>query len=179
MPKSNATFEADELLALALLDIEKDRPEAALEKLKRAEGQPDCPSLVYAELGRLYSRLKLFERAKAMFQRYLQLDPGAVTEQFQLGMAHFEKGESPEALDRWTEVLRLAPLYPPALFFTSFQYAKQGELIRAYEGCERVVMNVAADNLYFGRAKDLMQRIEADPAYVQARQQSPAVRKTH
>jgi tetratricopeptide (TPR) repeat protein len=179
MAKAAGAFDADELLALALHDLEKERLEGALEKLKVAESKSGCPPLVYAELGRLYSKLKLFDRAKPMYQRYLQLQPAAVTELFQLGMAHFESGEAAEALDKWAEVLKLVPSYPPALFFTSFQYAKQGDLIEAHECCERALATVADDNLYYGRAKELMQRIDADPAYIQARQNGSSARKAH
>jgi tetratricopeptide (TPR) repeat protein len=179
MAKATPAFDADELVALALHDLEKERLDSALEKLKTAAGFQDCPPQVYAELGRLYAKLKLFERAQPMFERYLKLRPRAIIELFQLGMAYFDSGKSAEAFEKWTEVLQLAPMHPPAMFFTSFYHAQQGDLIRAYEGCRAVLANVASDNLYFGRAKDLMQRIDADPAYLSARSAENVSHKAH
>lgn len=164
----SAYCDADELLALARLDMEKERLDQAMVKLKQivaAERSGTRTPAVWAELGRLYAQLKLREKAKDAYSRYVEQNPQAAHERFQLGLICFELNETESALRLWGEVLTAIPGHPPALFYTALANARMGALGRAWEMCKQILSRLEADNLYFGQTKDLLQKIEADPAF--------------
>src|SRR5688572_21314241 len=109
-------FDAQELFALARLDIERGSFEQALHKIKRLIAEPNVPSEAFALAARLYAQLNIWDRSKSLFQKYLELQPQAVTETFQLGMVDFDAGQIDEALTVWSDLLQKHPTYPPALF---------------------------------------------------------------
>jgi tetratricopeptide (TPR) repeat protein len=159
-------FDQEELLALARQDIEKERFDEALSKLKQAQ-RIDANSVtgLNSELGRVYARLGLRDRAREAFEAELKQNPQSVHDRFQLGMVYFEQGDQPGALGIWREVLSQMPLHPPALFYSGLALAQQRELGQAWDLCKLVVDRVNNENLYHGRAKDLLQKIEADPHF--------------
>jgi tetratricopeptide (TPR) repeat protein len=165
----NAGFEElddDELLAVARIDFEKERFDDALLRLKqiiRHSGPTAVPAK--AELARVHARLKLFGRAQAEFLEFLHENPNALTERFQLGMAYFDSGDGGKALEVWDAMMLQAPLHPPALFFSSVVHAQMGRLGIAVDRCRLITEKVEKDNLYFNRARDLLQKIEADPRW--------------
>lgn len=159
--KHDTTFDAQELLALVRIDIERGALEQALQKIKQLIANPEVPAEALALAGRLYAQLGLWDRAQDLFQRYLQLNPQAVTEAFQLGMVHFDGGRLDEAAKIWTELLQKQPNHPPALFYRSLVLAQQGKSGEARQGLDVLMKTAAADNLYFGRGKELLNAIEA------------------
>lgn len=159
-----ANFDAEELLALARHDIEKERLDAALAKLKRARTLNDAP-VIASELGRLYARIGLVLKAKEAFEAVLAREPNAVHDRFQLGLMHFEMQDRQKALALWGEVLNQAPLHPPALFHSALALAQIGEIERAHDLCRTVQEKIGSDNLFFGRAKELAEKIEQDPRF--------------
>lgn len=158
---ATAPFEADELLALARLDIERGALEEALRKLKQLTALKEPLADAFSLTGRLYAQLGLWDRAKREFQRYLEKEPNAVTEAFELGMVNFDAGHREEAKRIWDGLLQKHALHPPALFYRALLSADQGEATEAKQRLELLLKSVAADNLYFGRAKELMQAIES------------------
>lgn len=171
----SAYCDSEELLALARLDVEKERLDQALVKLKQIVANDRLSTrqpLVWAELGRLYGQLKLRDKAKEAYRRYIDLTPEALHERFQLGLVCFELGEVENALDLWREVISMTPLYPPALFYTALASAQSGALGNAWEICRQLLDRVEAENFYFGQAKDLLARIEADPVFRRGREAS-------
>lgn len=167
-----ADFDADELLALARFDLEKERPDAALAKLKRARALNGSP-IIASELGRLYARLGLQMKAKAMFEAVLAAEPKAVHDRFQLGLVYFEMQDRAKALSLWDEVLNQSPLHPPALFHSALAVAQTGEVERAHDLCLTIVDKIGSDNLFHGKARELLQKIEADPRFRKAAAERP------
>jgi len=153
-------FDADELLALARFDLERNDYEGALGKLKIVVSGDSAPADAFAMTARLYAQLGLFERAKGFFQKYLALNPNALVEKFQLGMAYFDTGNTKEALGLWSEILEKQPIHPPALFYKGFALVQQGQTAEAKDLLNTLLKNAPADNLYFGRARELLQAIE-------------------
>lgn len=152
-------FELDELLALAQLDLEKGNIENALRKLKRLVAAKNPPIEAYTMAARTYAQLGLFERAKALFKSYLKHNPDAIVESFQLGMTHFDAGEKEEAMTIWDAIIKKEPVHPPALFYRGLVLAQQGKTADAKQSLDTLMQSAPADNLYFNRAKELLQAL--------------------
>ncbi len=160
MPEMEIIFDSDELVALARIDIEKDRLDLALGKLKRAISMDKVPVEALGMIARLYAQIGLFDRAKLYFTQFLNQVPGAVNEAFQYGMVQFDSGDNSAALDTWKTLLEKHPEHPPARFYIGLAQA-QAELIEeAKATLESLLSNIPVDNLYFGRAKELLQAID-------------------
>ena len=153
-------FDKDELLALSRLDIENGRLDEALLKLKRVLSEAQPPAKAIAMTARLYAQLGLFDRAELLFRRYVELDPEAVTELFQLGMSLFDGGKIEEAVEVWDKVLNLQSFYPPAIFYKGLVLAQKGEVDAARTQLDELLRKIPTDNLYFSRARDLMQELD-------------------
>ena len=160
--KNEVSLDTDELIALIKLDLEKGNIEKALLKLKEVIKDKNVPSEAYAIAARTYAQLGLFERAKDNFNRYLENNPDATTELFQLGMSHLDCGEKQEALGIWDRLLKKAPVHPPALFYKGLVLAQSGKIADAKQSLDTLLKSANVDNLYFGRAKELLQSIAND-----------------
>jgi len=166
-------FESDELVSLARLNIERGEVEEALWKLKQVIAEANPPAEALAMSARLYAQLGLFERAKPLFQRYLVMQPNAVNEIFQLGMVHFDAGQQAEALKIWDGLLRTQPTHPPALFYRALALHQLDQSPEARHSLDILLKSAAPDNLYFNRAKELLQTIENPPATLAGRGAAP------
>ncbi|GEM_PF-1070060 len=153
-------FDSDELLALARIDVEKGDLSEALHKLKQVIAAETAPAEAFSTTARLYAQLGLWDRAEKMFQKYLELEPKAMTETFQLGMVHFDAGRPAEALKIWDGLLKNNPTHPPALFYRALVLAQEGQIAPARQSLDVLLKSVPTDNLYFGKGKELLQGIE-------------------
>lgn len=158
---TTALFDAQELFALARLDLERGSLEQALHKIKQLLADPEIPNEAFGFAGRLYAQLGLWDRAKELFHRHLKLNPESVTEAFQLGMVHFDTAQTDEALKIWTELLQREPAHPPALFYCGLALAQRGKITEARHSLDVLLKSAPADNLYFGRAQELLKSIDA------------------
>lgn len=154
------TLDKEELLALARLDIEHGGLEAALLKLKQVLADESPPEEALSMGGRLYAQLGIWDRAKGLLQRYLALRPKALNETFQLGMVNFDSGQAHEAKKIWEDLLKAVPTHPPALFYYGLVLAQEGHIPQAKQSLDTLLKSAPADNLYFGRAKELLQVLE-------------------
>lgn len=152
-------FDNDELLALLKLDLDKGEFEKALSKIKQLVQSPSAPAEAFAIAARIYAQLGLFERAKDYFKRYLDINPSATIEHFQMGMAHFDSGQVDEAIAIWSGILAKDPINPPALFYSGLAFAQTGKTADARHVLDTLLQSAPADNLYFTRAKDLLAAI--------------------
>lgn len=156
-------FETDELVALARLDIERNQLDEALWKLKQAQTDAAAPPEAAAMLARLYAQLGLWDRAKPLFERYLAAQPNAINETFQLGMVHFDSGQTEEAIKIWEKLLQTQPIHPPALFYRALAKHQTGQSAEARHSLDVLLKSAPPDNLYFGRARELLQVIDTQP----------------
>jgi len=166
-------FDSDELLALARIDVEKGNLSEALHKLKQVTAEETAPTEAFSTTARLYAQLGLWDRAQKMFQKYLELEPKAMTETFQLGMVHSDAGRPAEALKIWDGLLKHNPTHPPALFYRALVLAQGGQVVPARQSLDVLLKSVPADNLYFGRGKELLQGLDTYP-----QSSTPAVQTT-
>lgn len=157
----NELFDADELLALARMDVERGALDQALWRLKLTLTEAQPPSEAQSMIARLYAQMGLHARAQAHFTKYLELSPGSLVETFQLGMSHFEAGETQRALSIWEELLKDHPTHPPALYYKALALAQTQKVGEARQALEILLQSAPADNLYFGRGKELLSSLEA------------------
>lgn len=156
-------MDGEELFVLARLDLEQGRIEAGLLKLKRALVEEGAPAEVRLETARVYAQLGLRKKAQSHFKTYLEQKPDDVDARFQLGMALFEDNQSSTALLLWDQVLKSSPQYPPALFYLALAAAQAGKTGEARQQLKSLMQSVAPDNLYFGKASDLLKALDAAP----------------
>ncbi len=159
----NNDFDSEELLALARLDIEASRQEAALAKLKKLLASRNPPPEALAIAGRLYAQLGLWDRARGLFQQYISANPKAKTELFQLGMVHFDSGKIEEAIKTWKDVLKEDPTHPPSLFYSAYALVRHDKLTPARQLLDTLLKTAAPDNLYFGRGMELLRALDNAP----------------
>ena len=155
-------FDNEELVALARLDIEKGDIESALAKLKLVLGGKKPPLVAKAMAARIYAQLGIYDRATRYFEDFLKQEPEAVVEQFQLGMAYLDSGEEASALKVWDKLLEKAPTHPPALFHKAVVNFRAKNTEEARQSLDALLKNAPADNLYFSRAKELLNAIDSD-----------------
>ena len=153
---ATALLDGEELLALAQYDVEKGNLDTALLKLKVAVSKDDAPIYVKSVIARLYAQLKMPAKAEQLFKEYLAVVPDAITEKFQLGMVSLEQGQRESALVLWSELLEVIPAHPPSLFYSAVAKLEMGDKAEARRNLEVLLQSAAVDNMYYGKAKDLM-----------------------
>ena len=154
-----ALFDAEELYALAQLDAQSGRIDQALEKSKYLLGLEEAGVALFGFLARLYAQIGLYQKSKYYYQLFLEADPDAEVERFQLGMVSFDMGESEKALQIWEQLLKHNPLHPPSLFYTSLVKSQLGLIVEAKSGLSTLIRSISSDNLYFTQAKALLEQI--------------------
>lgn len=154
-------FNVDELVALARLDLEARHLDKCLEKIKTALAiAPDNINAI--GLGaRIYAQLKLFTPAIDLYKQFLEQVPSAVTECFQYGMVHLESGNPESAIEIWSQVLEVTPTHPPALFYSGIAFLELNQKEDAQRCFDILIKSAPIDNLYFGRAKEVLQQLNS------------------
>ena len=159
--KIEEQFDCEELVALARLDMEQSRLDRALSRLKCALVENASHEQANLLIARVYAQLGLFDRAESGFKVYLQANPEAIVERFQLGMSLFDSGNSKDAVAAWESVLKTEPTYPPALFYKALANANGGNAADALKSLEILIKSAPVDNLYLERGRELMRAIES------------------
>lgn len=162
-PVSSGTFENDENLALARLEIEHKQFAGALGRLKALSEVPDPAPLALILLARLYGQMGLPARAQVWFERFLELAPQAIHERFELGVSLMEQGQVDAALRMWEQVLQHAPTYPPALYFSAVAHADEARTEQAQRALAILLQSTEGENLYRERGLVLDARLRGAP----------------
>lgn len=169
-----AIFDAEELFALARLDLKKGDIAAALGKLKSATRDENAPAGAYSLCGHVYQELGLPDRAERMFQKHLALYPGAPDELFALGSVHYQAGRGTEALKLWDELLQNVPAYTPALLYRAILLGQEGQVAEARNDLETLMKVTPVESPYFKPAKEVLQRLDAEhPPHAEGRPNAP------
>lgn len=153
-------LDGEELLALARVDMDADRIDAALVKLKIAQSK-DVSAEVDALLGRLYAKLALFEKAKSCFVRYLEVYPDALISRFQYGMVHMDEGDVSSAVKEFDKVLEQDDKHPPSLYHKAVALNEFGEAPLAIKVLDALLSSASEDNYFHQRGVELRAQIES------------------
>jgi len=159
---SDSDFDTEELVALARSDLRQNRQDFALNKLKIAVRQPDCPIEGVALIGQVYADLGLFKHAQKWLGRYIEQNPKSPTELFQLGLTYLELGDRVQAKAIWSSVLQLMPSHPPALYFTAVASNLDGHKEDARRDLLQLLRSASPDNQYVLQGKDLLNKLDAN-----------------
>jgi len=146
----------EELLALIKIDLQKEDLDKALVKSKYIK-KPNSEAI--SIIAKIYAQIGLFDKAKNYYQDFLKKDKGAITERFQLGMVLHDSGDVEAAYSEWEEVLKQEPTHPPTLFYKGLTLANEGKTAEAQQTLAILLQSAPSDNLYFGRAKNLIDNI--------------------
>ena len=160
-------LDADELLALAKLDIESRNFEAALKKLKLVVGADDTPEEAYLVMARLYATLGLFVKSQQLYESYNEAKPQNTIGRFEFGMTLFDSNNMSGALEYWDTILNENRTHPPSLFYSALAHRQLGQISKARDCLDILMKSVTPENMYFQKGKDLglsidLQQKEAD-----------------
>lgn len=155
-------LDGEELVALARLELENNQVAAALVKLKYAKTRQSIPVDVHALLGKAFARLGLFKKAQQEFSIYIERQPDALQERFELGVALRDGGDTAAAITTWSRVLEASPNYPPALFFRSLLLLDENRRDEGVFGLRQLIDTTNPENLYVKRAHDVLNALEGD-----------------
>ncbi|OUS29786.1 hypothetical protein A9Q99_08125 [Gammaproteobacteria bacterium 45_16_T64] len=153
-------FDTEELIALAKFDLEHDKIDFALEKIKSALEKDDCPLEARGIAARLYAQIKLFDKAAMLYKEFLVASPESNTERFQLGMVNLESGNKEEAISIWSNLLEQEPTHPPSLYYSAVALIELERQDDAIRHLNVLLQSAPADNLYFGKAKEILDKMK-------------------
>lgn len=161
----HSLLDTEELTALTSWHMERNQLDKALLTIKPLLDIEGVNSGVYVLAGRLYAQLGLFIQAESLFKQYLEEDPDDDQVVFQLGMTQFDSNETEEAINTWKNLLAKQPYNPPALFYNALAQLRINNQEEAIILLQSILTHVSADNLYFGKAKDLIKELELNPTF--------------
>ena len=155
-----AHFDAEELLALARLDIDNGNIAEALYKVKSGLALDSYPDDLIALAGRIYAQLGLYQRAAHYLDDYISRCPDSITTKFERGMVELDTNEPALALQIWAGVLQTAPTHPPSLYYCAIANLKLDQVTEANRHINVLLQSAETDNLYYGKAKELLLSLE-------------------
>lgn len=154
----------EELIVLAKLDLDANNLSDALIKIKFAHKSTSADSETTIMLARLYARLGLFEKATPLFSEYVDKNPDAIVEKFQLGMTLFDNNDFAKALEIFNSILEAEAYHPPAMFYSTLILSEQGKVDEAISLLESILTNVDSKNLFYSRAHEQLVNLDSDRA---------------
>jgi tetratricopeptide (TPR) repeat protein len=155
-------FDTEETLALAREHFEQNRIEEALAKVKQLLDHDSAVPGARELAARIYTRLRLYERAIALLKQCLEQEPESLERQLELAMVYQDSGDLDTALHRWDALLQRHPLMPPALFNAACLLAQRKQFADASRHIEVLLQTAAEDNLYVGRARELQRTLSGN-----------------
>ncbi len=152
-------FSTDELLVLAALDLEQEKLEEGLRKLKYLVKQDIVSDELDSMLGSVYAKLQLFGSAVDHYSALLERDPSRLHERFQLGMVYREMNEDSNAVECWDTVLEVEESYPPVLFHKALLLLVNEEVEDSKQLLQQLLNTADQDNYYVERARDVLEEL--------------------
>jgi len=80
-------------------------------------------------------------------------------------MTQYDSNNNKESISTWSTILKEQPYNPPALFYSALAHLKEGNQEQAITMLQTILTQIPTDNLYFGKAKELISDLERDPAF--------------
>jgi len=152
-------LDTDELFALAQLDFEREDYQGALPKLKKLITNEDFPVGVFSVLGRVYAILGLFNKAKVALETFLEHQPNAVPEHFEIGMIYRQLGDDDAAIRIWDDVLEKAPNFPPVLYSKALYFLDRDLPEESLEQLNFIIETANPNDRHIEMANELISQI--------------------
>lgn len=124
------SFDADELLHLGLHALQHGDTEAALHHLKACLALEEDNAAACYLLASTYAEIRLYDRARPLFRRTLELAPGEHTAAFQLGLLELLGGDIESAVAAWESLDALREDHHLRLFKSGLLALAAGEADR-------------------------------------------------
>lgn len=154
--QNNLELSSDELLSLAHYDLEHERLDAALIKLKTAVLRNDeHGEKAKPVLAQLYARLGLLEKSQVLFEDFIGCHPECCHERFLLGVIYQDQGQRENSLVQWNAVLKISENYPPALYHKALSLLDAEQAEEAHTLLQQLIGTAPADNIYVEKANEL------------------------
>ncbi len=154
------SFNCEELIALARLDIENHYIDGALAKIKTCLSCQDIPLEISSLAAKIYSQLRLFNNAKHRYQLFLSSMPPVIIEKFQLGLIYLESGHYKPARTVWRELLEYEPASSPTLYHGAIDHLTSRNKPAAERNLNLMLHILATNSRYFDKAKERVQQIQ-------------------
>ncbi|EHU9472031.1 tetratricopeptide repeat protein [Vibrio vulnificus] len=164
-------FSTDEVLALAELDLEREKFEDGLYKLKHLSQQGVINDELDAMLGSTYAKLKLFNSSAEHYGRLLERNDTRLHERFQFGMVNYELGNNDVAIKCWDRVLETEPFYPPVLFHKALLLLELDQVEDASRLLNTLLSSVEETNYYAEQATNIVKELDTLSARTERNQQ--------
>ena len=152
-------LEPDELLALANLYFDNEDYIVALPILKKLVNSETAPVGAFSTLGRIYSILGLFERAKAAFDAYLGFRPDAIPERFEKGLVLKQMGSDEAALTIWENILEENEHFAPALYTKALYLKESSRVDEAIDVLTLLIENTPPEDNHFDLANQMLSEL--------------------
>ncbi|EJI1278668.1 tetratricopeptide repeat protein [Vibrio vulnificus] len=153
------SLDSDELLALANLYFDNEDYIVALPILKKLVNLEMAPVGAFSTLGRIYSILGLFERAKAAFDAYLGFRPNAIPERFEKGLVLKQMGRDDEALAIWENILKENEHFAPALYTKALYLRENDRVDEAIDVLTLLIENTPPEDNHLELANQLLSEL--------------------
>jgi tetratricopeptide (TPR) repeat protein len=157
----------NELLAITRWHLSRDDFGQALIYYKLIAKQKNAPDEAFKLGGKIYAELGLFEYAEKSFKKFIDRNPDEITEIFQYGMVHLDKGDTDAAVKIWDDLLLKEPNHPPTLFYSALTLSNNKKSDKAKKHLETLIKTAPSDNLYFEKSRDLLLKIENNLSSIQ------------
>lgn len=149
---------AEALAAIGMLELESRRASNAVEHLRRAEEMGLRRPELYADLGRAYLRLRIFDDAARAFQRATKLDEELARAWIGLSAAELGRGETEAAIDAARRGIALEPANAEAHYRLGRALSAAGRDTEARRAFESAVAVDADFTAALRKLSDLAER---------------------
>ncbi|MCW7540861.1 tetratricopeptide repeat protein [Aquabacterium sp. A7-Y] len=156
-----ATLDADELFMLGVRASTSNDPAAALAYLKQAVVKAPEHARAHWLLGAEYASLGMVDRARAGFERAVELDPDLHLARFQLGLLRLTSGDVEAAQDTWGPLDVLPEADPVRLFRDGLLHMVRDEFPQALEAVRQALATPGLDAALKRDMEMVLGRIEA------------------
>lgn len=137
-----------ELVACGYDEFKNERFASALTFFVTASKNEDFEFRHLAALGRTYAKLGLFDEAKSAFSQFLEDNPEAYIERFQLGLVYRDLDDDNAAIVEFDRVIAQEATFPPALYYKALSCLNKDDQSTAIFLLNELLANTEKDNLY-------------------------------
>lgn len=124
---------------LAVINLDRHQPEAALDYLKRSLAVDPSYTVTYRVLASAYMNLESYNEALAAYRKFLEAEPNNIGALSDVALAHIKTGNYDAARDAAFKALSINPDFPRAYNILGTAYRKLGRYDDALEAINKAL----------------------------------------